>query len=153
MNQIGLFKYRSGDTGSGTKAATLFWKENGLDVTGMYVNDGSGLSRFNAITAKQLVAILKHMNESKNQELYLSSLPVAGKSGTLRNVGKGSIISDMLKAKSGYMTRVRSYAGYVTTKNKRNIAFALIVNNFNCSPFQMKKKMEQIMIKLVKIEK
>ena len=51
------------------------------------------------------------------------------------------------------MTRVRSYAGYVTTKNKRNIAFALIINNFNCTPFQMKKKMEKIMIKLAEIEK
>ncbi len=153
MNQIGVFKYRSGDTGSGTQATQNFWKNTGLDVEGMYVNDGSGLSRFNAITAKQLVGILKHMNASKNRKLYLNSLPIAGKSGTLRNVGKGTAASGRIKAKSGYMTRVRSYAGYVTTKNKRNIAFALIVNNFNCTPFQMKKKMEKIMIKLAEIEK
>lgn len=153
MNQIGVFKYRSGDTGSGTQATTLFWKGKGIDTKGMYVNDGSGLSRFNAITAKQLVAILKHMNESKNHKLYLNSLPIAGKTGTLKNVGKGTAASGRVKAKSGYMTRVRSYAGYVTTKNKRNIAFALIVNNFNCTPYQMKKKMEKIMIKLAEIEK
>jgi D-alanyl-D-alanine carboxypeptidase/D-alanyl-D-alanine-endopeptidase (penicillin-binding protein 4) len=153
MNQIGVFKYRSGDTGSGSQATTLFWKNSGLDINGMYINDGSGLSRFNAITAKQLVGILKHMNESKNRKLFINSLPIAGKSGTLRNVGKGTAASGRVKAKSGYMTRVRSYAGYVTTKNKRNIAFALIVNNFNCTPFQMKKKMEKIMIKLAEIEK
>ena len=153
MNQIGVFKYRSGDTGSGTQATTLFWKDNKLDIEGFYVNDGSGLSRFNAITAKQLVGILKHMNKSKNKQLFINSLPVAGKSGTLRNVGKGTVASGRVKAKSGYMTRVRSYAGYVTTKNKRNIAFALIVNNFNCTPFQMKKKMEKIMIKLAEIER
>ncbi|MBL4593952.1 MAG: D-alanyl-D-alanine carboxypeptidase/D-alanyl-D-alanine-endopeptidase [Flavobacteriales bacterium] len=153
MNQIGVFKYRSGDTGSGTQATTLFWKNAGLDTEGMYINDGSGLSRFNAITAKQLVGILKYMNESKNKKLFINSLPVAGKSGTLRNVGKGTAASGRVKAKSGYMTRVRSYAGYVTTKNKRNIAFALIVNNFNCTPYQMKKKMEKIMIKLAEIEK
>ena len=153
MNQIGVFKYRSGDTGSGTQATTLFWKNTGLDIEGMYVNDGSGLSRFNAITAKQMVGILKHMNESRNKKLFINSLPVAGKSGTLRNVGKGTAASGRVKAKSGYMIRVRSYAGYVTTKNKRNIAFALIVNNFNCTPFQMKKKMEKIMIKLAEIER
>ena len=153
MNQIGVFKYRSGDTGSGTQATTLFWKNTGLDIEGMYVNDGSGLSRFNAITAKQMVGILKHMNESRNKKLFINSLPVAGKSGTLRNVGKGTAASGRVKAKSGYMIRVRSYAGYVTTKNKRNIAFALIVNNFNCTPFQMKKKMEKIMIQLAEIEK
>ena len=51
------------------------------------------------------------------------------------------------------MTRVKSYAGYVTTKNNRNIAFAITVNNFNCTSFLMKKKMEKIMIKLAEIEK
>lgn len=151
MNQIGYFKYRSGDVGSGTQATHEFWKENELDVDGLYVNDGSGLSRFNAITARQMVGILKHMYESKNYKVFLNTLPVAGKSGTLRNVCKGTVASGKLRAKSGYMTRVRSYAGYVTTKNKRNIGFALIVNNYNCTPYQMKKKMEKIMVKLAEI--
>ncbi len=151
MNQIGIFKYRSGDVGSGTLATHEFWEKSGLDVDGLYVNDGSGLSRFNAITARQMVGILQHMYESKNYKIFLNTLPVAGKSGTLRNVGKGTAASGRIKAKSGYMTRVRSYAGYVTTKNKRNIAFALIVNNYNCTPYQMKKKMEKVMIKLAEI--
>lgn len=151
MNQIGVFRYKSGDTGSGTYATQEFWKKKELDVNGFYVNDGSGLSRFNAVNARQLVGILKHMYESKNYKVFLNSLPVAGKSGTLRNVGKGTAASGRVKAKSGYMTRVRSYAGYVKTKNKRNIAFALIVNNYNCTPYQMKKKMEKIMVKLAEI--
>jgi len=93
------------------------------------------------------------MYKSKNKQLFINSLPVAGKSGTLINVGKGSAAAGKIHAKSGYMTRVRSYAGYVTTKNKKNVAFALIVNNFNCTPSQMKTKMEKIMIKLAEIEK
>lgn len=153
MNQIGVYKYGSGDTGSGTLATQNFWAANGLDSDGFYVNDGSGLSRFNGVTAKQLVGILQHMYKSKNKQLFINSLPVAGESGTLTNVGKGSVAVGNIHAKSGYMTRVRSYAGYVTTKNKKNIAFALIVNNFNCSPSQMKSKMERIMIKLAEIEK
>lgn len=152
-NQIGLFKYRSGDTGSGTQATSLFWKDKELDVDGMYIYDGSGLSRFNAITAKQLVGVLKQMDQSKNKELFRKSLPVAGKSGTMRNMCKGTVASGRVSAKSGTMTRIKSYAGYVTTKNKKNIAFALIVNNFNCSSFKMKKKMEKIMIKLAEIER
>ncbi len=153
MNQIGVSKYKSGDTGSGTQATTLFWKENELDTDGFYVNDGSGLSRFNGVTARQLVAILKHMNESEHKELFIESLPIAGKSGTLRTLGRGTVAQGRVKAKSGTMTRVKSYAGYVTTKNKRNIAFAIIANNYNCSSFQMKKKMEKIIIKLAELEK
>ena len=153
MNQIGVSKYRSGDTGSGTQATTLFWKEKELDTDGFYVNDGSGLSRFNGVTAKQLVGILKYMNESKNKDLFLRTLPIAGKSGTMRNFAKGTVAHGKVRAKSGTMTRVKSYAGYVTTKNKRNIAFAIIANNYNCSSFQMKKKMEKIIIKLAELDK
>jgi D-alanyl-D-alanine carboxypeptidase/D-alanyl-D-alanine-endopeptidase (penicillin-binding protein 4) len=153
LNHIGVKKYKSGDTGSGIIATTEFWKEKGLDTDGFYINDGSGLSRFDAVTAKHLVFILKYMNNSSNSNYFLNSLPVAGKSGTLRNVGKGTAASGKVKAKSGYMTRVRSYSGYVITKNKRKLAFALIVNNYNCSAYQMKKKMEKIMIKLAEIEK
>lgn len=152
-NQIGRYKYRSGDTGSGTQATRLFWKENKLDIDGMYIYDGSGLSRFNSITAKHLVGVLKHMNASKNRELFMNSLPVSGKSGTMRNMCKGSVASGKVRAKSGTMTRIKSYAGYITTKNKKNIAFALIVNNFNCTSFQMKKKIEKIMIKIAEIER
>lgn len=153
MNQIGINKYKSGDTGSGSKATTLFWKEKELDIDGFYVYDGSGLSRFNAISAKQLVGILKYMHESENKELFLNSLPVAGKSGTMRTLGRGTAAQGKVSAKSGTMTRVKSYAGYVTTKDGRNLAFAIIANNYNCSSFQMKKKMEKIMIKLAEIEK
>lgn len=151
LNQIGVFKYGSGDNGSGTQAVTNFWKEKGLDTDGFYVSDGSGLSRFNGVSAQHLVGILQHMYQSKNYKLFLSSLPVAGKSGTLLNVGKGTAATGRVQAKSGTMTRVKSYAGYVTTKNKKNIAFAIIVNNHNCSAYEMKKKMEKIMIKLAEI--
>ncbi|MCO6499064.1 MAG: D-alanyl-D-alanine carboxypeptidase/D-alanyl-D-alanine-endopeptidase [Vicingus serpentipes] len=153
LNHIGIDKYKSGDTGSGAQSVMNFWKEKGVDLRGMYINDGSGLSRFNAITAKQMVGILKYMYTSKNSKYFMESLAVAGKSGTMRNVGKGTVAQGRIKAKSGYMTRVRSYSGYVTTKNNRNIAFALIVNNYNCTPYQMKKKMEKIMVKLAEINR
>jgi D-alanyl-D-alanine carboxypeptidase/D-alanyl-D-alanine-endopeptidase (penicillin-binding protein 4) len=148
VNQIGLKIYKSGDPESGTTAITNFWKEKGLDVDGMYLNDGSGLSRFNAITAKHLVSILKYMKTSENYDEFYNSLPIAGKTGTIRSIGKNTFAENNLRAKSGYMTRARSYAGYVTTKSNRKIAFALIVNNYNCTPYEMKKKMESLMIKL-----
>ncbi|MDG1475809.1 MAG: D-alanyl-D-alanine carboxypeptidase/D-alanyl-D-alanine-endopeptidase [Vicingaceae bacterium] len=153
MNQIGLNRYGSGDVGSGTQATTLFWKQKELDVDGFYVNDGSGLSRFNGVTAKQLVGILKYMNESKYKDLFFKSLPVSGKSGTMRNFAKGTVAHGKISAKSGTMTRVKSYAGYVTAKNKHRIAFAIIANNYNCTSFEMKKKMEKIIIKLAELEK
>lgn len=151
MSQIGLFKYKHGDTGSGTVAVEQFWKSKGMNVEGLHVNDGSGLSRFNAVSSRQMVDLLQLMYSSKNYKIFLNTMPVAGKSGTLRNVGKGSAAVGRVHAKSGTMTRVKSYAGYVTTKNKRHIAFSIIVNNYNCSTVQMKRKMEKVMIKLAEI--
>ncbi len=152
MSQIGLFNHLVADTENGVEATTLFWKEKNIDVTGMYLSDGSGLSRFNSITTQQIVGVLHYMNQSKNKTHFRNSLPIAGQSGTMRNIGKGTVASGKVMAKSGSMTRVKSYAGYITTKSKKQLAFALIVNNFNCTSFQMKKKIEKIMIKLAEIE-
>lgn len=151
MNQIGVTKYKSGDTESSTQATQEFWKQKGIDVSGMYLNDGSGLSRFNSFSSKQLVAILAYMKQSKNYEMFYASLSVAGKSGTISSIGVGTAAEGKIHAKSGYMTRARSYAGYCTTKSNKEIAFTLMVNNYNCSPQVMKKKMEKIMIKLAEL--
>ncbi|TXB63667.1 D-alanyl-D-alanine carboxypeptidase/D-alanyl-D-alanine-endopeptidase [Vicingus serpentipes] len=148
LNQIGLKVYKSGDPESGTTAITNFWKGKGINVEGLYLNDGSGLSRFNAISAMHLVSILEYMKKSENYNEFYNSLPIAGRSGTIKSIGKKTFAENNLRAKSGYMTRARSYAGYVTTKSKRELAFALIVNNYNCTPYEMKKKMESLMIKL-----
>jgi D-alanyl-D-alanine carboxypeptidase/D-alanyl-D-alanine-endopeptidase (penicillin-binding protein 4) len=152
MSQIALVNNSEGDTEKGTQATIRFWKEKNIDVSGMYISDGSGLSRFNSMTTKQLVGVLKYMYQSKHKAHFLNALPVAGQSGTMRNVGKGSAAFGKVIAKSGTLTRVKSYAGYVTTKGKNHIAFALIVNNFKCSSYQMKKKLEKIMIKLAEIK-
>lgn len=152
INLIALTKDSLGSTQKGTEEIISFWKSKGMDVNGFFMEDGSGLSRFNGITAKQLVYILQYMNRSKNITYFKSSLPVAGKSGTLRSLGKNTVATNNINAKSGYMTRVRSYSGYVKTKNNKNIAFALIVNNYNCTAYQMKKKMELIMVKLAEID-
>jgi D-alanyl-D-alanine carboxypeptidase/D-alanyl-D-alanine-endopeptidase (penicillin-binding protein 4) len=151
LNHIGVKKMNSGDVESGTAAELEFWKSKGIDVSGMYLNDGSGLSRFNGFTSKQLVKILSYMKQSKNYESFYQSLPIAGKSGTVRSVGIGSTLEGNARIKSGYMTRVRSYAGYLKTKSNRTVGFVIMVNNFNCSAQVMKNKMEKLMVKLAEI--
>jgi D-alanyl-D-alanine carboxypeptidase/D-alanyl-D-alanine-endopeptidase (penicillin-binding protein 4) len=50
------------------------------------------------------------------------------------------------------MTRVRSYAGYATSKKGKLLCFAIIINNYDCSPLQMKDKLEELMIAIAEIE-
>jgi D-alanyl-D-alanine carboxypeptidase/D-alanyl-D-alanine-endopeptidase (penicillin-binding protein 4) len=62
---------------------------------------------------------------------YYASLPDAGKEGTLKNSFKDPLFNTRLRAKSGSMTRVRSFAGYFTTKSGKKMVFSIIINNYS----------------------
>lgn len=148
MTTIGLKKYGTGSTDAGTSSTTEYWKKKGLDMTGFYLNDGSGLSRYNAISASHFTDILYKMKSSKSYSTFEKSLPVAGKSGTLSHLCKGTTAQGNIKAKSGTMTRVKSYAGYATSKSGKNLAFAFVVNNHTCTTRELEKKLEKLMVAL-----
>ena len=152
LNHIGLEKNKIGSTASGTFALKEFWKSKGIDTQGMFLSDGSGLSRNNGITAFQLSQIMKYMTTSKEYFSFYKSLPVAGRSGTLASLCIGTAAEGNLRAKSGSMSRVRAYTGFVTTKKGNQLAFAMIVNNYNCSAEEMKKKFEKLMIVMAEME-
>lgn len=148
LKHIGVAKYHDGSVYSSTLAVQNYWTGKGLDMTGFTMNDGSGLSRANAVSAKHLVQILTKMKSSKYYESFYSSLPNCGKTGTLKNYGKNTKIYNNLRAKSGTMTRVKSFAGYVKSANGKDLVFAIIVNNHTCKTWEIGKKLEKLMISL-----
>ncbi|MCL3778926.1 D-alanyl-D-alanine carboxypeptidase/D-alanyl-D-alanine-endopeptidase [Prolixibacteraceae bacterium JC049] len=125
LKTIGLRQLQSGSTKAGTKAIKAYWEEQSLDVSNLFLVDGSGLSRFNAITAQQMTSILACMNKT----VFESTLPQAGKEGTLEYRFRNLPNSIIVKAKTGSMTRARALAGYIHTED-RDIAFAILVNNY-----------------------
>lgn len=147
LKHIGLARVKCGDTDAGAKAALAFWNSKGIDVTGIFIGDGSGISRHNTVSPKNLVDILKYMKDSSRCfTTFYNSLAIAGKKGTLYRMCKGSMAQGNLRAKSGSMTRVKSYAGYVTTAAGEDLIFSFIINNYNCSSLDIRKKLERIMI-------
>jgi len=146
---IALKKGGFGSNWQGIQTITNHLKTKGFDANGLFITDGSGLSRSDAVTSEHLTKILYMMcSDSLTKLPFANSLPVAGISGSLRNLGKGTPLENNFKAKSGYITRVRSYAGYMKTKSGKDICVSLIINNFNGSPSDTKKKMEQIFLKI-----
>ena len=112
--------------------------------------DGSGISRYNSLTMKQLVWMLRFMkSNSSYSKIFFNSLAVSGESGTLNSFCDGTIAAGEIHAKSGTMSRVRSYAGYVKTRSGKNLIFAFTVNNYNCKSTDMKRLIEEFMVKLV----
>jgi D-alanyl-D-alanine carboxypeptidase/D-alanyl-D-alanine-endopeptidase (penicillin-binding protein 4) len=148
LKQLAFSKTGLGSTTDGCKFIVEFWKNKGLDMTGFFMNDGSGLSRFNAITATQMVNILNYMKtKSVYSTDFYQSLATVG-SGTLTVFSNENFPNQCLRAKSGSMTRVRCYAGYLNTDNGRQLSFTVMLNNFSCSQSEATKKIEEVLVEL-----
>jgi D-alanyl-D-alanine carboxypeptidase/D-alanyl-D-alanine-endopeptidase (penicillin-binding protein 4) len=126
-------KYRNnGSTIAGVNVILEFLNGAGILTDGMFIEDGSGLSPLNAINSEEVVNLLIYMKDrGKNFPEYFSSLPEAGKEGTLKVVFRDPVFESRLRAKSGSMTRVRSYAGYLKSYSGKEIIFSIIINNYN----------------------
>lgn len=144
LNLIAYEKTGKGSTSAGLQVFETYWQEK-MDTDGLHLNDGSGLSRSNAIAASHFIGFLKYMNTSKDRETFYNSLPVTGQSGTMRYVCRNQAAHGRVAAKSGSMTRIRSYAGYVDSQSGKKLAFAIIVNNFDGSSSALKSRFQSFM--------
>ncbi len=151
LKTIGL-KYKSDEIISsfdkGIKILNKHWEDKGIKTSSLWMFDGSGLAPTDKITAGFLCELLSYMaTKSSASKTFTESLPRVGMEGTVANTLKGSALQGNTRLKSGSMSRVRSYAGYVTKDNKQ-YAVTIIVNNFSCTQSQMKKDMEQLLLSL-----
>lgn len=129
--ELGKVFMNNGSTESGMEVVREFLEKAGIDCSGMFIEDGSGLSPLDAINARGVSDLLFYMKRSGQYfDDFLNSLPEAGKEGTLKNSFRDPVFNSSLRAKSGSMTRVRSYAGYLKTSSGKELIFSIIVNNF-----------------------
>lgn len=143
---------KQGTTANGITAVENYWKERGVDVTGLHMADGSGLSRANTITTKiQATVLSKIYRDSLLYPAFNTSLPVAGKNGSMVSLCKGTFAENNMRAKTGYINRARGYCGYVKTKSGKELAFSVLFNNYDCSAKEMKLKIEKLLVALVEL--
>lgn len=132
----------------GTQTIFSFWQEKGLDTSALHIYDGSGLAATDKVSAGFITDLLVYMAaQSTRSEAYIHSLPIAGQEGTVRNFLRGTSLDGKARLKSGGMSRVRSYAGYIQHDGKR-YAVAVIVNNYNCEGRQIIRAIEQLLVAL-----
>jgi D-alanyl-D-alanine carboxypeptidase/D-alanyl-D-alanine-endopeptidase (penicillin-binding protein 4) len=101
-----------------------------LDAT--YVQlDGSGLSRYDYVTADLIVTILEHLfRDPKHRDAFLATLPIAGQDGTMASRLKHTRAEGNALAKTGSISNVRTVSGYVKTRDGEMLAFSMLANNF-----------------------
>lgn len=113
-----------------------YWRSRGIDTTGLFMEDGSGLSPANAVTARFMTDVMQYMyQKSPHRDAFIKSMAVAGKIGTLAGFLKNTPLDGNLMGKSGTIARVRAYTGYITN-NGREWVFTVIVNNSATNSWQ-----------------
>ena len=102
--------------------------ELGVDTTAVFLRDASGLSSANLVTPEALVDLLSAMRKRPSASTFVSALPVAGESGSLRRRFGGTPAAGRVRAKTGYIENVYSLSGYLTTLAGDEYAFSVVVN-------------------------
>lgn len=134
--------------GRGVQVVKEYWEKKGLDVFPLRMNDGSGLAPANKVSAGFMGELLVYMaTESAVSDAFIASLPQAGIEGSVRNFLKGSKLQGKARLKSGGITGVRSYAGYIT-KDGKTYAVAVFSNNYSCPMSRMTRALEKLLLQL-----
>ncbi|MCA1583622.1 MAG: D-alanyl-D-alanine carboxypeptidase/D-alanyl-D-alanine-endopeptidase [Acidobacteria bacterium] len=93
--------------------------------------DGSGLSRYDYVSARMLTTVLAHLwSDARHREAFRSSLPVAGVSGSLAERMKDTSATGRVWAKTGTLSNVRTLSGYVLTRDDEPLVFSILANHY-----------------------
>ena len=115
----------------GVEAVKSFLQTTGIRPDSLVLDDGSGLSRSDMVTAESTVQLLTFMSRHRYATVFRDALPIAGVDGTLRNRMKGTAAENNVRAKTGSLSSAASLGGYVTTAAGEKLAFTIMVNNYS----------------------
>jgi D-alanyl-D-alanine carboxypeptidase/D-alanyl-D-alanine-endopeptidase (penicillin-binding protein 4) len=125
VKELGAAVERQGSTAAGARAVRSALVAAGVPVAGVRVVDGSGLSLLDRLTARALVSILLAGEADPGiRDAFVTSLAVAGVSGTLRDRLNRRPTVRRVIAKTGTTSRASALAGFV----RRRYVFAILQN-------------------------
>lgn len=129
LKTVGRVARGEGSFEAGEAAVRAFLAaETPLDPTLLEVEDGSGLSRTNRVTARGTLQLLDYMLRSTGGAAFLASLPAAGDPRGLRRRMAGTAAAANLRAKTGTIRGVSALSGYVTSADGERLVFSILVN-------------------------
>lgn len=132
LKQLGAGFALQGTTAAGAEVVYRLLVEQQVPVAGVRIVDGSGLSRLDRLTAASVVGMLQSSWLDQDlREILISSLPVAGRSGTLGRRMRGTSAAGRVRAKTGTLSVASALSGYV----RRRYAFSIIQNGSPVSHF------------------
>ena len=120
-----------GTTAGGRRVMRKTLTAWGIPEDAYVISDGSGLSRYNYVSAGMITAILERMyRDPRHREEFAATLPIAGKDGTIASRMRRTLAEGNATAKTGSIANVRSLSGYVRTRDGETLVFSIIANDF-----------------------
>ncbi len=111
---IGAGATPDGKNGSWVKGRELigeYMLELGIERKEFYIDDGSGLSRRNKLSANAVTEVLLDVYKGKNWGIYKNSLAIGGIDGTIGKYFKEERYKGKVFGKTGYISDVKSFSG------------------------------------------
>jgi len=131
LKALGASQNGLGTTEGGRIAARKTLTSWGVEPDGYIMYDGSGLSRYNYVTAATVTTILAHMyDDPRHRDAFVATLPIAGKDGTIASRLRGTRAEGNAVAKTGSIANARSLSGYVKTRDGEMLVFSILSNDF-----------------------
>jgi D-alanyl-D-alanine carboxypeptidase/D-alanyl-D-alanine-endopeptidase (penicillin-binding protein 4) len=107
-----------------TEAYSRALRGTGLDLTGLKVEDGSGLSRYNQVSPSQVNELLKLVDQGYGQfQLIERGMPVSGTPGSLSNRMLDAV--GAVTAKTGWIRTGYTLAGFLDAKDESKLIFTV----------------------------
>jgi D-alanyl-D-alanine carboxypeptidase/D-alanyl-D-alanine-endopeptidase (penicillin-binding protein 4) len=106
--------------------------------------DGSGLSRYNAVSPHSMIHVLDRIRKEKGMNYVERVFPAAGRTGTLKDKFSSSGLESSIFAKTGRMRNIYCMSGYLKTQKGTTLIFSWMNNHYNDQPEKLEKKMEKL---------
>jgi D-alanyl-D-alanine carboxypeptidase/D-alanyl-D-alanine-endopeptidase (penicillin-binding protein 4) len=149
LRAVGRVEGRAATAADGRNAVLEILEAWGVPAGRAVVADGSGLSRYNYLTAGTVVAILRRMHgDTRHRQPWLESFPVGGGDGTLQQRFLGTQAEGLVRAKTGAISNVRALSGYIPAANGEQLAFSIIVNNVTATSEEIYKVIDAAVLRL-----
>lgn len=148
LKGLGKDFYGEGSTAAGAEASREALRVCGVQDGTYVVEDGSGLSYGNRLTARGIVKLLGAMRQRDDFKTYYDSLAIAGKDGSLRQRMRGTAAAGNARAKTGTLNIASCLSGYVKSRNEHRVAFAILLNGDSVDAYRAWKSQDTIVVAL-----
>ncbi len=131
LKALGAARGGPGTAEGGRNAAAATLAAWGVPADGYVMADGSGLSRYNYLTASAITTVLEHLyRDPRHRDPFVATLPIAGKAGSLSARMRRTRAEGNAVAKTGSISNVRALSGFVRTRDGEMLAFSILTNDF-----------------------